>query len=347
MPRIKDRKLRLYGPLVLNIFLLLFFYSKYYQVPEKFLSCLLSSSFYSFLAWESSRFLSIVAGRMIPGIYRDNRWLRFVFFLALPVTLLITSVNHLFRLLIGFFTEFKLLDFLFIEGMTIIITAVIIGLYERIYFLRQWKRIQAEAENLRKINSNSQLKMLEDQLKPHFLFNSLNTLQSLIMLSPEKAEEFVEEMSSVYRYLLRKNRKELTTLNEEINFLESYILMIRTRFEESFSIEFDIRKDDRYKLLPPFVLQLLVENAIKHNILSKQQPLLVSVRSGNHHSIIVSNNLQRKNTKERSEKTGLTNLIERYKLLGEEHRLHIIEEEYQFKVIIPLLSSDIFSDVDV
>jgi LytS/YehU family sensor histidine kinase len=168
------------------------------------------------------------------------------------------------------------------------------------------------------------------------LFNSLNSLSSLISDEPGKAEKFLDEMSKVYRYLLRTNEDGLTTLESEMQFIQSYFHLLKTRYGDGLNMEINI---DPYYLnhhLPPLTLQMLVENAVKHNTLLKNNPLNILIMTTNSGKLIVSNNLQRKDRKVSSNKVGLTNIVKKYRLMKQEE-ISIRDDGREFAVVIPLI----------
>jgi len=192
---------------------------------------------------------------------------------------------------------------------------------------------------LHKINLKSQLSALKDQINPHFLFNSFSTLISVIEEKPRIAVEFVEEMSSVYRYLLQNQDKDLITLDEELNFLGSYCFLLSKRFGDSFNLKIDT--PDSYLILkiPTFSLQLLIENAVKHNVISRRRPLFIKVYVENDY-LVIRNNLQKKKIFKHHSGKGLKNIKRRYKFFT--HQNIIIENlNSYFKVKIPLLKEEI------
>ncbi len=182
-----------------------------------------------------------------------------------------------------------------------------------------------------------QMRALQSQINPHFLFNGLNTLSSLIDESPRQAGDFVDELSRVYRYLLRSNENELTTLSVELGFIRSYFHLLRTRHGQS--IHLNIAVDEQYNgaLLPPLTLQLLVENAVKHNVILLRRPLTICIRTTNQNQLVVENTLQRKTIRVESNGIGLSNIAIKYRLLNQTSPL---VEEYNgwFKVTLPLLT---------
>lgn len=213
-------------------------------------------------------------------------------------------------------------------------TIFIVAIYEAAYFFFQWKESIAETEKLKKERVNSELQALRSQVNPHFLFNSLNTLASIIPEDPKKSVEFVQKMSSVYRKILDLNEREVVTLQEELDTLDQYLFLVQTRFPENLQVLINISSDARDKYVVPMSLQNLVENAIKHNVISKRKPLVISIENTDD-EVIVKNDLQRKITEEPSTQKGLLNIENRYRLTF--GRSIVVEEtEQTFGVRIPL-----------
>ena len=203
-------------------------------------------------------------------------------------------------------------------------------------FYEKWRDMADEAESLKKENLQSQLEGLKGQVNPHFLFNSLNSLSSLIADEPEKAEKFLDEMSKVYRYLLRNNEDGLATLDAEMQFIHSYFHMLKTRYGDGMDMEVNINNQYLNYLVPPLTLQMLVENAVKHNMILKDSPLQILIMTTNSGKLIVSNNLQRKVRNVSSNRVGLGNIARKYQLMkGEEISVH--DDGKQFAVAIPLI----------
>jgi sensor histidine kinase YesM len=203
-------------------------------------------------------------------------------------------------------------------------------------FFEKWREVVDEAEQLKKENLQSQLEGLKGQVNPHFLFNSLNSLSSLITEDPEAAEKFLDEMSKVYRYLLRTNEDGLTTLDAEMQFIYSYFHMLKTRYADG--LEMETRISDQYLdyQLPPLTLQMLVENAVKHNMILKNSPLKILIMTTNSGKLVVSNNLQRKDRKVTSNKVGLTNIVNKYRLMKQEE-IAVRDDGKEFAVVVPLI----------
>ncbi|MCF0038738.1 sensor histidine kinase [Dyadobacter fanqingshengii] len=209
-------------------------------------------------------------------------------------------------------------------------------LYEVNYSLRKWKEIKINKEAIKKAGLQGQLQSLKSQVNPHFLFNSLNTLSALINDEPARAEQFVDEMAKVYRYLLQTNQHELTTLATEIRFIKSYYHLLRTRHDTGLELVINVSDSAQNKYIPPLTLQLLVENAVKHNTILEKKPLLIEITSLENDQLEVRNNLLEKSTRVKSTKLGLANIEAKYKLLSDRQPVIDLSADH-FTVLLPLL----------
>jgi two-component system, LytTR family, sensor kinase len=209
-------------------------------------------------------------------------------------------------------------------------------LWEAMYIMDKHKESLAEKELLSQMSLQQEFDVLKSQVNPHFLFNCFNTLSSLINEDAKKAEIFLDELSKVYRYLLRNNEAGLSTLENEMKFIESYFRLLKTRHGDA--VQFQVEADKRYDhyLLPSLSLQLLVENAVKHNVLSKNKPLMIDIFTTAGNKLIVNNNLQRRTIKGPSNRIGLDNIKTKYKLLGQSG-FHVMEDGKNFTVVLPLI----------
>jgi sensor histidine kinase YesM len=198
------------------------------------------------------------------------------------------------------------------------------------------KKYSSDLENSHSQLIESRFETLKNQINPHFLFNSLNTLSSLIFIDREQAATFVRDLSKVYRFILETRDKERIALDEELKILEAYIYLVQTRFKESLQINLQKSAHQKAKEIAPLCLQMLIENAIKHNVTSKGKPLIIDIFLESDAYIVVQNNLQPKSTMEFSSKIGLKNITSRYAYLT---KLPVIIEESKDKFIvkIPLL----------
>ncbi len=181
----------------------------------------------------------------------------------------------------------------------------------------------------------SQYEILKNQINPHFLFNSMNILSSLIPRSPQKAVKFTKQFSKVFRTLLEMNEALLIPLEQELEFIKSYLFLQKMRFDKSLEIEVRIAKSKLTYLLPPFGLQLLIENAIKHNIISEEMPLKIYIASEENYLKVV-NNLQLRGSNLKSTGIGLKNLKARYKMLTD-LPVTFKEEDKKYVAQIPLI----------
>lgn len=204
-----------------------------------------------------------------------------------------------------------------------------------VFFMDRLKKTQLEAERLKKISIEAQFEALRNQINPHFLFNCFNVLSTLVYRDADTSAKFIAQLSNVYRYLLYNQDKRVVPLKEELAFLESYRFLLEIRFGENLVIENNIAASDYNFFIAPATLQMLIENAIKHNIASKRNPLQVKLFSHDK-VLVVSNNLQEKVTKEESTQIGLKNIQSRYELLSD-RRVEINRSEKEFRVTIPLL----------
>jgi two-component system, LytTR family, sensor kinase len=196
------------------------------------------------------------------------------------------------------------------------------------------QEVEMENEILKRENLNAQHETLKQQVNPHFLFNSLNTLRSLIKLDSNQAEDFASELSSVYRYMLRHQDKQQVTLREEIEFLQSYLYLLKIRFGESIQTQIQIPADHLDLLMPPNTLQLLIENAVKHNVISQKKPLSISLFMRDN-CLVVENTLQPKAIRSASSHLGLTNIRSRYALLKGKD-VTIQQGRGSFQVLLPV-----------
>lgn len=319
--------------LVLNY---LMFGKTYFSSPKYFFIATLLTLFFVGGAWAAQANMAIKLLRKYPSIHDALKRILILFLInGCIMACLVTFVFWFYSALhiLGYTFDWASWMQALIAG--IISTVVNMALYETVGFFQWTKASELKAEQLQKEQLQSQFESLKEQVSPHFLFNSLNSLSSLISTDPEKAEEFVEEMSRVYRYLLRSNEEQLTTLQKEVDFIESYNLLLKTRFGNGFQPVIRIEEEMKEYLLPPMTLQLLIENAVKHNIVDPDKPLTVQLFTKNER-LIVTNNLQKKNKAVVSNKVGLNNIIAKYKLLNQ-RGVEIKEAPDAFTVVLPLI----------
>jgi LytS/YehU family sensor histidine kinase len=203
-----------------------------------------------------------------------------------------------------------------------------------ILFFKNWKEAAVQQEKLKREQLALQYETLKSQVNPHFLFNNLNSLTSLISTNPEKAIDFVKKLSEVYRYVLDQKDHELVDLETELKFLESYVFLQKIRFDTNLDVQIDVASRN-FKVIP-LSIQMLVENAIKHNEISDKNPLLIRIFTDEDLYLTVENRLQKKSGSEGSG-SGIQNIKDRYEFFTDK-RVFITFNSERFRVKIPLLT---------
>lgn len=225
-------------------------------------------------------------------------------------------------------------------GAAFTATFFLLAVYESIWYYSQLKKSIQEQEQEKVAHIQSQLDGLRNQVNPHFLFNSLNTLNHIVEFEDKAiAKNFINQLSKVYRYILDSREESTITLEEELEFVEAYIAIQKERFLENLNVNITVPKHLLTKKIIPLSLQLLIENAIKHNVISSKKPLKIDIGiDPSTNCIFVKNNIQKKNRVLHSTKVGLQNIKERYRLLASEIPVHISEDHTAFIVSLPLLN---------
>jgi two-component system, LytTR family, sensor kinase len=204
-------------------------------------------------------------------------------------------------------------------------------------FFQHWKKSYVRQEQLKAEMMSYKYEALHNQLNPHFLFNSFNVLSSLVQESPDLAINFIDQLSDLYQRVLNNKDKGLIPLSDELDFIKSYIFLLKTRFDEKLDIQIDVEaRQDEW--IAPMVLQLLIENAVKHNSVSKSEPLLIMIRK-NGDVIETRNKIRLKKVVHYSKATGLQNIQQRYSFFTD-RSVEILESEGDFVVKIPVLKRD-------
>lgn len=222
--------------------------------------------------------------------------------------------------------------------IAIVLDLLLVAVYEGTYFFKQWKQSLLKSERLEKENISSRFEALKNQINPHFLFNSLNTLSSLVHESAEKSEAFIDEFAKIYRYVLENQESIAVSLKKELAFVESFMYLQKIRFGESLDTEVAIDASKLEKLVPTLSLQLLIENAIKHNMVTRSAPLKIKIHTDGGF-LIVENNLQMRKQVNNSTAIGLKNLRERYKLITRLKPEFIVTDN-SYIAKIPLIDKD-------
>lgn len=216
-------------------------------------------------------------------------------------------------------------------AFTFMFLSLLIG--NAVLFFKNWKAATIQQEELKRAHLALQYQSLKDQVRPHFLFNSLSSLATLINTDTAKATLFVHKLSDVYRYVLEQREAELVPLKDDLKFMEDYIFLQKIRFGDNLKVEISLDLDQN-RMVIPLSLQMLVENAIKHNEISKDRPLVISITATGKGHVIVKNNLQQKEVSELSLGTGLENLRKQISYFSNDPLL-VLEEEDAFIVRMP------------
>jgi len=333
---LNDTWIRIINPLLLFIVSALAQQAILPPLTEDKLWLALRLLFFITVTFEAGRVVSVIARRKYPATSQLLQRVAMAYGLTVMSTFALitmsTIVNRIFIDKSAGFGDESFINLIQSVWMGILIVAP----YEVLY--SYYRSVQAEREKdaLVKENIQRQLTSLQAQVNPHFLFNSLNALSELTRKDPEKAEQFVLELSTVYRYLLQSNTTPLTTLTKELQFMQSYLSLLQLRYGSG--LQSTIRADDAYKnyRLPPLTLQLLAENAVKHNEINSDTPLQVTISTSNNGWLTVANSVHAKSRQAPSGGFGLSGLQTRYRLLNQPD-IRIDATPSSFSVSIPLI----------
>lgn len=312
----------------------------YFQEPAIFLTATLLFFLHMFLVFQVCGLLALQFLKIYPSIEQTPKRMvtataTFISLTVLSLILLLYIYNQIpvLRFHTNNYFNFK------ISIISALGSLIITIIFEGLAAFERWKATLFETEQLKKENLKSQLLSLKNQVNPHFLFNNINSLSALISEEPEKAEHFLDEMSKVYRYLLRNNDDNLVSLKSELQFIRSYFHLLKMRYGSAIELQMDVSAECSECLLPPLTLQILIENAIKHNIISKDHPLLLEIICNNNEQLMIRNNMQVKSMKNEPSGTGLENIAAKYNLLSEPD-IRIAQNNEHFTVTIPLITKN-------
>jgi two-component system, LytTR family, sensor kinase len=314
-------------------------------VPPKptFLTGVIVTTIITFLIWEISRKVIFYLREKFPWHnYHMKHLLLEVPILFINAILIIIGVLWLQEQFLGFNPINHSRGMVFGVYNGIILTFLIFSIYEGSYFFSKWKKSVIEAERYKKEHIQAQYEALKNQVSPHFLFNSLSVLTSLVEKDSKMAVHFIDRLAKVYRYVLDSRNMELILLKTEIEFISSYLFLLETRLGKNFRIE--IRVPERLqnkRYIPPLTLQMLVENVVKHNEISENKPLKLEIYSTEDEILIVSNSYSPLREKSNhSTGTGLENINNQY-LHTCNKSIKINESHEEFKVELPLITVNI------
>ena len=223
--------------------------------------------------------------------------------------------------------------------VAIVITFIVTLGIHAFYFYKSYQENKVKEQKIIAGTASAQFESLKNQLDPHFLFNSLNVLSSLIEENPENAQKFTTSLSKIYRYVLEQRDKELISVAEELAFAKTYMNLLKMRFENSITFELPEGFENQEAKVVPLSLQLILENCIKHNVVSESKPLHIKISIVNNQLVIV-NNLQKKEVLQERKGVGLQNIVSRYAILTKRSVL-VEENENEFKIFLPILTKQI------
>lgn len=314
----------------------------YYLVGERYFADLPTFASATTLAlalyWFSVVILTIVIRRTAGSSAEGQilgQMLKMFWKLAAVTSLLILFDIWIYSLVPGLEVDFTWSKIWPAALVGLLCDAFICALLGLFYALQQWKNDKADDEKLARQSLEVEFDALKGQVNPHFLFNSLNTLSSLINADPTQAEDFVEDLARIYRYMLQGGQTELVPLQSELAFLEVYIRLLKVRYQDALLVELPERCPPDLTI-PPLVLQILLDNAVQYNVLSASRPLRVTVGLTGDRAIRVSNNVQMRHRTLGVTGTGLRGLSAKL-LTFTTRQLEIEETNNTFSVTIPLL----------
>lgn len=300
------------------------------------------------LITEGSRYLVYGSRRWFPQRWRILN----VFLIGIAGTTLVLAASFLFRQVLsdeslgphrmmdakviinGKEIGISILGYSFMNAL--INFPLMLLAWELLYRSALLRHTEKENTKLEKEKLSAELSQLKGIINPHFLFNNLNSLSSLIEEDPGKAQSFLDELTKVFRYLLRNNQTELTTLAEELKFIQTYYQLLRTRYGAGIHLQITIDSLYEQLLIPPLTLQLLIENAVKHNRVQKENPVRIELKDAPGNLLIVRNTVLPKEGRSESTGLGLYSINARYKILNRPG-LVIEKNEKEFSVSIPLI----------
>jgi sensor histidine kinase YesM len=287
--------------------------------------------------WIGDRYILIFFRKKYPSVSSITKRVLFTALAIIIYTIVVMVLVTAFMNFIGFDPSEMKANTSFARALTasLITTAIVLLLYESVYFINLWKSSLVLSEKLRKDQIESQLQFLKTQVNPHFLFNSLNTLSSLIPHDSEQAVNFVQHLSSVYRRLLDNDQRQTITLREELQNAGDFIYLIKTRFQEGVQIEISPEAKSNSFYIVSMSVQMAIENAVKHNIASVRRPLKIVIEIQNDW-LVIKNNLQPRQEITSGSLTGLKNISSRYQLLFE-REIRIDDDGEFFILYLPLI----------
>lgn len=311
---------------------------RYFKIDIEWYYAALTILAVTFFTWEGNRLIKPWFKRLFLTSKTKIRFLSF-FFLAGNAVALLSAIVAVF------FFGSVIHDYSLEQNLNPyklnIIYACLINLFLHLlnaihFFFREYRKQWQEAEELRRSSAQAQIQLIKSQINPHFLFNNLNVLSGMVIKDNPEANQFIEEFSKVYRYILNNQEKELVELRSELEFIQPYLFLLQKRFDQGLIVSMNIPEQYKTWHVVPAALQMLIENAIKHNVISRNKPLHIDIHTNGNQTLVVRNNRQPRVAVEPSTRIGLQNIRKRYELIcGRD--VVVKQSEQDFEVAIPLV----------
>lgn len=317
----------------------LLFGRRYYLERNVFIGATVVTLLIMSLSWKAHMWVSLTLTNRFP---RDKDIIKrvsiaiFLFTLMSGVTLTILFWGYDYFRFLNYEIDESMYNWALVTG--IILNVFVTIVYEGVSSFEKWKTTLTETEQLKKEHMHGQLLGLKSQVSPHFLFNSLNSLSSLISEDPAEAEQFLDEMSKVYRYLLRNNEEQIVELGVELQFVRSYFHLLKARYRNGVELSVNVDPTLHQKLLPPLTLQILLDNILRLNLISKDRPLSINIQVNDSGWLEIKNNIQRRiSDTVIKEEMGIANIARKYQLLCQ-HSIEIDDDGKERIIKVPLIN---------
>lgn len=339
---IGEKKVRLYGYLAFAVLFYCFFMLDMFfnvQVENLLVKTLTVTIAFTILVWEPVRFVALQTYKRRKGVQHNLKRKAIMAAILIPYAFLLGFARIFIegKLNLWGVPVMTIPIFLLFTGITLLFILLEVSFYEIMFYIQRWQATQLEANELKKLNLQMQFDSLKVQIQPHFLFNTLNTLIGLIEKDQKRAIHFTEDLAYVYRYLLEANECNLISLEEELKFARIYFSLLKTRYPEGLFLEEAMEEAGRFQV-PPLSLQILIENAVKHNAVTRAEPLFINIRLNKQEQrVVIRNNYQPK-TRAQKSGHGLLHLKKKFQLLSLSDIVINNNQQY-FSVSFPVLKA--------
>ncbi|AMR33091.1 hypothetical protein A0256_17555 [Mucilaginibacter sp. PAMC 26640] len=310
------------------------FNSWHYYAFGDFLLEFSFSAAYAAVLFETGIQLTTLLNRYIPWESRPK--IRFATQLSVHILIIYIILNLFFSIRFPAHFDYDALMQRQTTIIGIIFSLLITAVFAAEYFFYRWNDSRLRSMEMENLSTQAQLEALKLQLDPHFLFNNLSIVTALIEDQPAVAVSYIAKLSSIYRYMLMNRIQDVIPVTEELEFIKAYLFLYEIRYGSGISVRIDPIENAKRFGLPPLTLQLLIENAIKHNVFSTDAPLRIHIRADDSNILIVENNKTPKKSPEQGTQIGLKNISERYRLLNKQLPI-VNNDDFFFRVTIPLI----------